>query len=84
MEASQVDQQHLEASKHNSTQLETSDSGRTIEIDSINDEHIISAAVAQPRFAGSIRSQFAALLTSHFLACTNPETGTYPANAYSN
>lgn len=59
-----------------STRLEASDSGRSVEVECIDDKHIIPAAVAQPRvFSGSVRNQFASLLTSHFLACTNPESG---------
>jgi len=69
--------QQLEASKRNiSSRVEASDSGRSVEVECISDKNIIPAAVAQPRvFSGSIRNQFASLLTSHFLACTNPESG---------
>jgi hypothetical protein len=60
--------------------LTRSDSGRNVEIEYINDKtvnNIIPAAVAMPQrvFSGSVRSQFAAVLQEHFLACTNPESG---------
>jgi hypothetical protein len=69
--------QQLEASKRSlSPRIEAADSGRSVEIECITDKNIIPAAVAQPRvFSGSVRNQFASLLTSHFLACTNPESG---------
>lgn len=79
-ELNKEQQQHsvdAQGSKLDATR--SSDSGKSVEIEHIGDQTIIPAAVMQPQrqqFSGSVRSQFAAVLQSHFLACTHPDSGT--------